>query len=255
MRLVWHQYRYDRRVFWRDPAAVFFTVALPLVFLFLFVSIFGNQTTTVQGRQLKVSTYYVPGIITLSVISATFFNLAISVTISREQGLLKRLRGTPLPASAFFGGRILNSTVVALLMVVVVVGIGRVLYGVAVPTATLPGALLALVVGAGAFCALGLALTVVIPSEGAAPAITNAIILPLYFISGVFLPDEALPVPVRQVADIFPVKHLFQSLLTAFDPNVGGPGVAAGDIAVVAAWGIAGLLVAARTFRWTPRGD
>jgi ABC-2 type transport system permease protein len=255
MRLVWHQYRYDRRVFWRDPAAVFFTVALPLVFLFLFVSIFGNQTTTVQGRQLKVSTYYVPGIITLSVISATFFNLAISVTISREQGLLKRLRSTPLPPSVFFGGRILNSTVVALLMVVVVVGIGRLLYGVAVPTATLPGALLALVVGAGAFCALGLALTVVIPSEGAAPAITNAIILPLYFISGVFLPDEVLPVPVRQVADIFPVKHLFQSLLTAFDPSVHGPGVAAGDIAVVAAWGIAGLLIAARTFRWTPRGD
>lgn len=255
MRLVWHQYRYDRRVFWRDPAAVFFTVALPLILLFLFVSIFGNQTTTVQGRQLKVSTYYVPGIITLSLISATFFNLAISVTISREQGLLKRLRSTPLPPSAFFGGRILNSTVVALLMVVVVVGIGRGLYGVAVPTATLPGALLALVVGAGAFCVLGLALTAVIPSEAAAPAITNAIILPLYFISGVFLPDEVLPVPVRQVADIFPVKHLFQSLLTAFDPNVGGPGVAAGDIAVVAAWGIAGLLIAARTFRWTPRSD
>lgn len=255
MRLVLHQYRYDRRVFWRDPAAVFFTVALPLIFLFLFVSIFGNQTTTVQGRQLRVATYYVPGIITLSVISATFFNLAISVTISREQGLLKRLRSTPLPPSAFFGGRILNSTVVALLMVVVVVGIGRVLYGVAVPTATLPGALLALVVGAGAFCALGLALTVVIPSEGAAPAITNAIILPLYFISGVFLPDEVLPAAVRQVADIFPVKHLFQSLLTAFDPNVAGPGVAAGNIAVVAAWGVAGLLVAARTFRWTPRGD
>jgi ABC-2 type transport system permease protein len=255
MRLVWHQYRYDRRTFWRDPASVFFTVALPLIFLLLFVSVFGNQTTTVQGRQLKVSTYYVPGIITLSVISATFFNLAISVTISREQGLLKRLRSTPLPPSAFFGGRILNATVVTLLMVVVVVGIGRLLYGVAVPTATLPGALLALVVGAGAFCALGLALTAVIPSEGAAPAITNAIILPLYFISGVFLPDEVLPVAVRQVADIFPVKHLFQSLLTAFDPNVRGPGVAAGDIAIVAAWGVAGLLVAARTFRWTPRGD
>jgi ABC-2 type transport system permease protein len=255
MGLVWHQYRYDRRTFWRDPASVFFTVALPLIFLFLFVSIFGNQTTTVQGRQLKVSTYYVPGIITLSVISATFFNLAISVTISREQGLLKRLRSTPLPPSAFFGGRILNSTVVTLLMVVVVVGIGRLLYGVAVPTATLPGALLALVVGAGAFCALGLALTAVIPSEGAAPAITNAIILPLYFISGVFLPDEVLPAPVRQVADLLPVKHLFQSLLTAFDPNVGGAGVGAGDIAVVAVWGVAGLLVAMRTFRWTPRGD
>ena len=94
--LAWHQFRYDQRVFWRDPAAVFFTVALPLIFLFIFVSIFGNQPTAVEGREISGATYYVPGIVTLAVESATFLGLAISLVAAREQGILKRVRGTPL---------------------------------------------------------------------------------------------------------------------------------------------------------------
>lgn len=253
-RLVVHQFRYDQKTFWRDPAAVFFTVALPLIFLFIFVTIFGNESVELEGREeIKGSTYYVPGIVTLAVVSATFVNLAISLTVARERGLLKRVRKTPLPAWAFIAGRIATSIVVTLLLTALLVVLGRLVYGVAIPGSTFPAALLALVVGAAAFCALGFALTAVIPSENASAPITNAIILPLYFISGVFIPDSEIPAFMRSVAEIFPVKHLYEALLTAFDPNTTGAGIEVLNLTLLAAWGAVGLVLAIRTFRWAPR--
>jgi ABC-type transport system involved in cytochrome c biogenesis permease component len=115
--LLWHQYRYDQKQFWREPATVFFTVALPLIFLFIFVSIFGNQTNEVNGHPVKGSTYYVPGILALAMVSATIVNLAITFTILREKGLLKRVRSTPLPPWVYLAGRVLTAIVVTLLLV------------------------------------------------------------------------------------------------------------------------------------------
>ena len=253
-RLVWHQYRYDQRTFWRDPTAVFFTVALPIIFLFIFVSIFGNEPTRVGNREVKGSTYYLPAIVTLALVSATTVNLAISVATARERGILKRLRSTPLPPWVFMAGRICTSTVVSVLLVVVVTGIGRLVYGVDVPTRTLPGLAAAVLVGTAALCCLGFALTAAIPSENAAPAVTNAVILPLYFFSGIFIPNDDIPRGMRLVGDLFPVKHLFQALLTAYNPFTTGAGFEWEHLAVLAGWGMAGLLVATRTFRWAPRG-
>ena len=252
--LVWHQLRYDQKTFWRDPAAVFFTVVLPLIFLFIFVTIFGNDTVTTEaGRAIKGSTYYVPGIVTLAVGSATFVYVAISVTVSRERGLLKRLRKTPLPTWALMAGRIGTSVAVTFLLTAVVVALGRLVYGVALPGSTAIGAVAALVLGAAAFCALGFAVTAATPSENAAAPITNAIVLPLYFISGIFVPYDLIPDAMRRVAEIFPVRHLYEALLTAFDPRTSGAGVEVGNLAVLAAWGVGGLLIAMRTFRWAPR--
>jgi ABC-2 type transport system permease protein len=112
---------------------------------------------------------------------------------------------------------------------------------------------LALVLGAAAFCALGFALSGPIPSENTAVAVTNAIVLPLYFVSGVFIPDEQLPGFMQAIGDLFPIKHLYQALLAAFDPTSSGPGIEPLDLAVVAAWGVVGFAVALRTFRWAPR--
>lgn len=251
-RLVWHQFRYDQRTFWRDPATVFFTVALPVIFLFIFVTIFGNETTVVNGREIKTSTYYIPGIVTLAVVGATLVNLAISLTQSRERGTLKRIRITPLPPWVFMAGRVGTCVVVSILLVVIVVGLGRVVYGVAIPTATLPGIALALVAGAASFCCLGFALTAAIPTENAAPAVTNAITLPLFFISGVFIPSDQIPDGMQTVANVFPVKHLFDALLPGFGPDPAGPGIEVGNLAVLAAWGAVGLAVSLRTFRWSP---
>jgi len=254
-RLVWHQFRYDLKTFWRDPAAVGFTVAFPLIFLFIFVTIFGNEPTRVAGGVIKGSTYYVPGIVALGLISASYLNLAITLTILRERGVLKRLQSTPLPRWVFIAGRIGTSIVITFLLAAVLVLLGRLVYGVSVPGSTLPGALLALLIGAVSFCSLGFAISAVIPTENSAPPITNAVILPLYFISGIFIPSSQIPEGMQRVADVFPVKPLFDALLTAFDPNTTGVGIAAADLAVVAAWGVAGLALAARGFRWTPRGD
>jgi ABC-2 type transport system permease protein len=253
VRLVTHQWRYDQKTFWREPTAVFFTVGLPLIFLFLFVSIFGNDPVDLGNQTIKGSTYYVPGLVTLAIVSATTVNLAISVAMARERGLLKRLRATPMPPWVYMAGRVMTATVVSLFMTVLVTALGAVVYGVEIPTSTIPGLVITVIVGTAALCCLGFALTAAIPSENAAPAVANAVVLPLYFISGIFVPTDQIPKAMQTVAGIFPVKHLFEALLAIYNPATTGSGIRLGDLAVLATWGVIGLLVAARTFRWSPR--
>jgi ABC-2 type transport system permease protein len=251
--LVRHQYRYDRRVFWRSPASVFFTVMLPLIFLFIFCSIFGNDTIEERGN-ISIATYYVPGIMTLAIVSATLVSLAISLVEARDSGRLKRVRSTPLPTWATVAGRVGNAVVISLLMTVIVTLIGYVVYDVEIPTSTLPALLVAIIVGAASFSCLGFALTAAIPSEDAAPAITNVAVLPLYFLSGVFIPDTEIPDGVLHVASVFPIRNFFEALFTAFDPATTGAGFEWGNLGIVALWGVGGLLLAMRFFRWAPRG-
>jgi ABC-2 type transport system permease protein len=252
--LVGHQFRYDQKAFWRNPASVFFTVMFPVVLLLIFATVFGNQTVDVRGG-IETTTYYVPAIITLSVISATMQSLAMSLVIAREDGRLKRSRGTPMPAWVFIAGRVGNSIVVALMMLVLLAAIGRLLYGVDVPWDRLPAILVSLVVGAAAFCCLGIALTAAIPSQDAAAPIVNALLLPLYFLSGVFIPDDQLPSGVIHFADLFPIRHFFEAFFDAYVPasSAAGASISWDNLAIVAIWGVAGLLLAVRFFRWTPR--
>jgi ABC-2 type transport system permease protein len=171
----------------------------------------------------------------------------------RESGRLKRLRGTPLPTWAYIGGRIGNAFVVSVVMVVLVTAIGHFLYGVPVPTETIPALLVTLLVGTFSFCSLGLALSCAIPSEEAAPPITNFTVLPLYFLSGVFVPESEIPTGVLHIAAIFPIRHFFQAFLTAYDPNTVGAGFEWGHLAIVALWGVIGIAITLRFFRWAPR--
>jgi ABC-2 type transport system permease protein len=252
MSLVLHQLRYDQKAFWRNPAAVFFTVMFPVVLLLIFATVFGDQTVEVNGG-IETTAYYVPAIITLAVISATMQSLAMSLVIAREDGRLKRGRGTPLPAWVFIAGRVGNSVVVALLMLILIAALGRLLYGVAIPWGEAPAILVTLIVGAASFSCLGIALSAAIPSQDAAAPIVNALLLPLYFLSGVFIPDDELPQGVIDVADYFPVRDFFEAFFNAYLPG-GQSGLDWGNLAVVAIWGVAGLLLAVRFFRWTPRG-
>ncbi len=254
MSLLLHQLRYDQKVFWRNPAAVFFTVMFPVVLLLIFATIFGDEVVDINGG-IKTTTYYVPAIITLSVISATMQTLTMSLVIAREDGRLKRGRGTPMPPWVFIAGRVGNSIVVAVLMLILVAAIGSLLYDVAIPWQRAPQLALVLVVGAASFCCLGIALTAAIPSQDAAAPIVNALLLPLYFLSGVFIPNDQLPAGVIAFADLFPVRHFFEAFFDAYvvAPD-GAPALAWGHLAVLAAWGIAGLLLAVRFFRWSPRG-
>ncbi len=250
--LVRHQFRFDQKTFWRNPASVFFTVLLPVMFLLIFATIFGNDTIEELGG-IKTTTYYVPAIITLAVVSATTQSLAISLTVDRENGILKRTRGTPLPTWVFIAGRVGNAVVVSVLSLIVVAVIGRVLYGVDIPWERLPAVLVTLLVGAAAFSCLGFALSAAIPSEDAAAPISNFALLPLYFLSGVFIPETEIPEGVLKFADLFPIRHFFEAFFTAWSPTTTGAGFAWLDLGIVAAWGVAGLLIALKAFRWEPR--
>ena len=252
--LAVHQFRYDQKTFWRNPAAVFFTVAFPLIFLLIFELIFGDDTLD-ELNDLKTTTYYIPAILTLGIVSATMQSLAIRVTTERENGILKRGRGTPMPPWVFFAGRIGNALVISLLMLIIVPGIGRVLYGVHIPWDHLPAVLVTLAIGAASFSALGIALTAIIPSEEAAPAITNVVIFPLYFLSGVLIPETEIPDTVLNISNVFPIRHFFEAFFASWNPATSGGGFEWGDLAIVAAWGAAGLVLAVRYFRWTPWRD
>jgi ABC-2 type transport system permease protein len=251
--LVLHQFRYDQKAFWRNPASVFFTVMFPVVLLLIFGAVFGDKRVEVDGVSIKTTTYYVPAIITLSVISATMQSLAMSLVIAREDGRLKRTRGTPLPPWVFIAGRVGNSIVVALMMLILIAALGRILFSVPIPWGHLPEMLVVLVIGAACFCCLGIALTAAIPSQDAAAPIVNALLLPLYFLSGIFIPDDELSSGVISFANHFPVRDFFEAFFKAYIPAANGPSLDWGNLAVVAIWGVAGLLVAIKWFRWTPR--
>ena len=252
-RLLVRQLRYEQLAFARNPAAAFFTFFFPLIFLVIFNVIFGNEPMRVEGGETNTSTFYIPAIAAFSVINACYTGLAISISFARDQGQLQRVAGTPLPRGAYLGAKIAYMTLIAVLLVIVVTAFGLVFYGVDAPGGTLPAALLSLVIGAAAFAALGLATTAFIPNSDAAPAVVNGIILPLLFISDVFIPlRDGAPVWLGLAGDVFPVKHLSIALQTAFNPFEQGHGLRLGNLAVIAAWGAAGALVAVWRFRWAP---
>ena len=249
--LTLRQVRYTNKAFWRNPASAFFTFAFPLMFLVIFTSLLGNGTVVIGGRQISQTTYYVAAMASFSVITACFTNIAISVTFQRDAGILKRTRGTPLPSGAYLSARVLHAMLVALLLVVLTTAFGRAFYGAAVPSgATLVRSLVVLVVGSASFCALGLAMTAAIPNADASPALVNATVLPLLFLSGIFVPlgDDA-PSWIVWIGRVFPVKHFADGMQAGFL----GTAFHWSDVLVVAAWGLAGLLLATRFFTWEPR--
>ncbi|MGH2820729.1 MAG: ABC transporter permease [Actinomycetota bacterium] len=241
--LALRQLRYENKVFWRNPPRAFFTFAFPLMFLFIFTLLLGDG---------DAATFFVPSITAFSVITACGTNVAMTICFARDEGKLKRIRGTPLPSAAYIAGHMMHSCLIALLLVIIVCSVGAALFDVELPTDTLPAFLLTLTVGAAAFCSLGLALTIPVPNADSAPAIVNAVTLPLLFVSGVFFPLEGAPGWLRSLADVFPVKHFVDALLAAFGVQ-GEIGLKGGDLLVIALWGLAGALLSVRFFRWEPR--
>ena len=252
VRLSLHQFRFDLRAFFRNRQSRFFTLVLPVLFLVIFASVFHRSTVKVAGGTINSSVYYVPGIITLGIIAAAFVNLVISVTAQRETGALKRRRATPVPAAAIIAGRALTSVVVALGITALLLAIGWLFYRATVPGRTAPALAITVIVGAFAFCCLGFALSSVIRNSDSAQPVTQATMLPLYFISGVFIAVSTLPRWLVDVADVFPVRHLAAALLTAYNPHTTGAGLAGTDLLVVALWGAGGLAIALWRFGWVP---
>jgi ABC-2 type transport system permease protein len=247
MSMALHQCRYDLLVFWRNGQARFFTVLMPLIFLVIFAAVFGTGTVDVPGGQVKPSQYYVPGLATMGVVSASMVNLVITVTTQRDTGVLKRRRATPVPAWVLIVGRGLSAVAIALATVAILVTVGLVLYGVDLPVARIPALVLVVAAGALSFCCLGFALASVVRSADAAVPVVQAIVLPLYFVSGVFIPSDQIPAGLLAVADAFPIRHLAVAMVALFSPS---GSLELGHLGVVLAWGVAGGVVAVRRFRW-----
>jgi len=251
MSAVLRQMRYTNKAFWRNPASAFFTFIFPLLFLVIFTTLLGNSDVELQpGETIKTSTYYVFGMAAFGLISACYTNIAISVLFAREEGVLKRLRGTPLPARAYLTARVLHAALVGFLLVAITVVFGALVYHASVPSGTDLGLfVLTLFVGAACFAAIGLAVTGIVPNADAGPPIVNAVILPLLFLSGVFIPlGSDAPAWVQWVGRIFPVKHLVDAMRTSYL----GLQFHWSDIIVMGIWLVAAVLVASRTFRWEP---
>ncbi len=251
--LLLTQVRATNRAFWRNPASAFFTFAFPLMFLVIFTALLGSGTVEVApGVEINQSSYYVAAMAAFSVISATYTNLAIGITFTRDAGILKRTRGTPLPGFLYLSGRVIHAVLVSLLLVVITTAFGVLFYQADVPTGTRLWEFVAtVIVGAMAFSALGLATTAVIPNAEAAPPIVNAIILPLLFLSGIFIPlGVNAPEWMKVIGNIFPVKHFAEAMMGSF---FGFPAFEWSDVLVVAVWGIGGLVAATMFFSWEPR--
>jgi ABC-2 type transport system permease protein len=176
----------------------------------------------------------------------------ISLVVLREEGILKRRRATPVPAWALIAGRTLTAIFVSLVVLAVLLGFGRVVYHVGLPTSTLAGIAITAIVGSITFCVLGYALSTAIHSEDAAQPMVQAIMLPLYFISGIFVPNISLPSWLKHVAEVFPVEHLADGLHRAYAPGVHGIGIVWSDLGVLALWAVAGLAIALWRFSWLP---
>src|SRR3954468_19069157 len=243
--LAWHQYRLERRMFWRNPSAAFFNFLLPLLFLALFGAIFsGNQA------DLDV---LIPGIAAMSIMATTFSSLVMNLTFLREQGVLKRMRGTPLPEGSYLMGVFGNAVANAVIQLVLVIVAGRLLFGTGWPKDWIE---LLVYTAAGVTClaALGVAWSHVIPNYDAAAAYNNIIFLPVIFISGVFYDVDNAPQFLRDIAQVLPLTHITDGLSGAL---VSGRSLAdnGSGLLVVAAWAVFGLFFAVRGFSWESRRD
>ena len=242
-RLAWRQYRLERRMFWRNPSAAFFNFLLPLFFLAMFGAIFA-------GRQADLDVI-VPGIAGMAVMATTFTAIAMNLTFLREQGILKRVRGTPMPSSAYLAALAGSAATTTALQVGIITVAGGALFDTGWPRDWFALVVFA-ILGAGVFASLGVALSHAIPNFESAPAYVNAVFLPMIMISGVFYDAEDAPAFLRHLAEGLPLKHLVDGLSGAM---VQGTGVAGNATAllVLVLWGTAGAVLAVRGFSWDSR--
>lgn len=250
LRLLWDQIRYQNKIFWRSPVSAFFTLVFPLMFLVLFTAIFGNQ---VNDNGITTAQFFAPNLAVFAAVSASYTNLAIGTAIARDNGILKRVRGTPLPPWIYVAGRIGSATYIAAVAVVVMLGVGVVFYGVQVSLRSIPAAVAAFVVGVGCFSALGMLVAALAPNGDSTPAITNATILPLAFVSDIFFDIENPARWMQVIGDFFPLKHFAIAFRDPLNPVLTGFQFHWGRLGYMALWGVLAIILATRFFRWEPK--
>jgi ABC-2 type transport system permease protein len=246
--LVGWQIRYEQRSYWRNRGRGIFTFAFPIMFLVIFASINHGQHVDTRGGISYVQ-FFVPGILAYGVIATTFVNLAISTTVLRDEGVLKRMQGTPLPRWAYVAARIGSTVAIVGAMTALTLALGVALYGVTIHAAAIPAMILVLVLGTAAFTTLGIGIARFIPTAESAPVFVNLAILPLTFISNIWFPTDDMPHWLQSVAKLFPIRALADGLQYAFDPRTSGAAFNAQDIRTLVIWTVVGIVLMLRFLR------
>ncbi len=250
--LVGWQIRYEQRAYWRNRARGIFTFVFPLMFLVIFGSL--NQGVHLSSRGgISYDDFYVPGILAYGMIATTYVNMAIGTAILRDNGVLKRMQGTPLPRWAYVAARIGSTVAIVAMMTVLVVALGAIAYGVQLRAATLPGLIVVLLLGTAAFTTLGIGITRFIRNAESAPVVVNLTVLPLTFISSIWFPTDNMPKWLQDVAKVFPIRALADGLQYAFDPRTHGAGLNGADVRTLAIWTAVGVWLMLR-FLTKPQG-
>jgi ABC-2 type transport system permease protein len=247
MHLFLHELRAQQLLFWRNREAAFFSFLFPIILLVLLGSVYGDEE--IDG--VRGSTFLLAGLIGYGVAATAFASLAITLVVRREAGLLKRVRGTPLGPGTYLGAVIASMVIVIALQAAAQVAIGKLLLDADLPASPF-SFVVALAIGAAAFAALGVGITAFVRTGEGSSAVVNAIYLPMAFISGAFFSPADMPRFLEALSEVLPLTYLLRLIRDTF---VTGETLASspGAIAVVAAWGLVGLIVAMRMFRWEPR--
>lgn len=254
VRLLAAQVRYQLRMLIRSPMASFSTLVIPLMVL-LAISLLYEGTRLSDRGNIRYVQFFTPAMVAFAVVNACYMGVISSTLLARDEGILKRIRSTPLPPSIYMAGRLVAAGLVAAVSAIVVVAVGAGVYGFEVIWSALPSVLLTLVLAMFCFCALGFAVTVLVPRADSALPVAWGTILPLCFISDVFQPIDHAPAWLRTIASVFPLRPFADDLESAFNPVIGTHALQWGHLAVLGGWGVAASVFALLMFRWEPGGD
>ena len=246
MRLFLHELRNQQLVFWRSKEAALFIFLFPLLLFLLLGSVYSGKIYGVPAPQALLA-----GMLGYGCANTAFAGLAIQLVVRRELGILKRLRATPLSATTYIVATLASTLIVFMLQAVALFVLGRILYATPFPHA-FGSLVLAIVIGAAAFAALGVATASLIRSAEGSSAVVNFILLPMAFLTGSFGPTHRYPAFLRAIGAVLPLKYFIEIVNTVY---LRGHSIwtKPGALGVLAAWGATGLVVAALKFRWEPR--
>ncbi|MGZ6983152.1 MAG: ABC transporter permease [Ilumatobacteraceae bacterium] len=244
------QIHYQNMLLLRSPTAPFFTLVVPVMLLITLDLVYGSRSMPTRAGT-PFQQFYLPGMMAFATVNACYINIINGTTLARESGMLKRIRGTPLPGPVYLMGRVVSASLVGLISTAAVMILSTTVFGAHMVWGTMPGTVVFVAAGMACFSCIGLALTPLVPTAEAALPIAYGSILPLAFVSDVFFPSDASPSWLQRLADAFPLRPLARSLAENMTPGAHGLGFHWGALGVLAAW-TAGAALALRFFRWEP---
>jgi len=254
LNLLMHQASYDLRIALRSRRARLMGFLFPIVLLVVFNSVWGHQHTTVDGTRVNLDVFYLPGLMTMAIVTQAYAGLVITISALRDTGVLKRRRATPVPAAILIGGQALATVVTTAMAATVMLVIAKLIYGVGLSAPAILAVACTATVGTLAFACIGYAVSGLIGSPDAAQPVVQMTMLPLWFISGVFIPVAALSRGLKDLSEVFPVQHLANSLHLASVHSSFASSLSVVDLIVLVAWGVAAAAFAAWRFSWLPSG-